>query len=199
MQRRRVKPGDAPGGGKPHPAVTRFRNRWLGNSFCRKPGKSIQSIQALAGNKVAGVAQPPGQLRRRDMGDAGEPVHPKVPSLRFHHAGDSAGQLLIFPAQKVKMAVAKQLDPTGPTQPEAIIPGEHRGFRDPARTVRKGESVVPAAVPFDHVVGKAEPDVSRLVARHGAQDAGLLAQGIVLAAPGALCEMVFSAGRSMDP
>ena len=111
VQRYRIKPGDAPGGGKPHPAVARLGNGRLGNSFGGEPGKSIQRIEALARNQVARVATPPCQLCGRDMGDTGESIRPKLPGVCFHHAGDSAGQVLVFPTQKVKMALAKQLNP----------------------------------------------------------------------------------------
>ena len=120
VQRHRVEPGDAPGGGKPQPAIARFGNRRLGNSFCGEPGKSIQRIEALAGNGVGRVAQPPRQLAGSDMGDAGGSVHPKVAGLCFHHAGDSAGQILVFPTHKVEMALGKQFDPARSTEPDVV-------------------------------------------------------------------------------
>src|SRR6202050_4419070 len=70
LQSRWIQPRDALGCGKPQSPVGGFHHRWFGLCFSREPGKTIQLIEVLRGNRGTRIAQPLLQVGGRDVADA---------------------------------------------------------------------------------------------------------------------------------
>src|SRR5262245_65143400 len=91
------------------------------------------------------------------------------------------------------MTPRKQFDPACSTKPDMVTPGRHRAFRNASSPVGERELRIGGSVPANDVVREAKPNVSRIITRHRADDAGPLAKGFVLSAPLAVAEGVGAA------
>src|SRR5215469_15529799 len=80
-----------------------------------------------------------------------------------------------------------------------VTPDRDRTLGDASCAVREGEFQVVAPIPADDVVRKAKPNVPRVIACHGADNAGLFTKGLILSAPLALAGMISAANRRSDP